>query len=287
MSGRRADFEADPAPGRRDGRGPSRSWRRWRRGCWPVSTGPSPPSPDGLPLRAQRRPHGRLDAPRRRASNFELPPILQPLAPFQRGPPRPQRPGLRQGPGQRRRRGRPRPGVVRLPDRDARRGRPPGPTSAPGSRPTRSPPAASATGPGSPRWNSGSSAIGAAGTATAATRASTSTPSSWRSPTSPLPNEVDPKLIFDRLFSGAARRPRPPQAEPVARQRPRRGPRRRQGAGEQARRLGPPEARPVSLLRPGAGAADLPGRDAPAGPAAGRCDPAGRARRPSFPSTSA
>ena len=37
--------------------------------------------PHGVPLRAQRQEHGRLDADSRRA-DFELPPILEPLAPF-------------------------------------------------------------------------------------------------------------------------------------------------------------------------------------------------------------
>ena len=66
----------------------------------------------------------------------------------------------------------------------------------------------------------------------------------------------------------AAQRPRPPQAEPAAGQRARRRPGRRPRPGQPARRRRPAEARPVPLLRPRAGAADRPRRDAAAGPAA-------------------
>ena len=93
---------------------------------------------------------------------------------------------------------------------------------------------------------------------------------SWRSPTSPLPNEVDPRLVFERLFSE-----RPNDPDRLKRNRLRasvldavhgRRPRLEQPAG----RRRPSEAGPVPLLRPRAGTADRPRRDPAAGPAARR-----------------
>ncbi len=255
--------------------GPGRRRRRsGRPDGWPSSTCPTAPSwPTG-----PRRPKG---------PDFDLPPILEPLAPLSGRPARPQRPDLRQGPGQRRRRRRPRPGLVRVPDRlpgaeDRRRQLPVGDLGRPGRRPAdRRPDPAPLAG------TRASNATGAAGNCDSGYSCVYEHTISWRSPTSPLPNEVDPRLDLRPPLLRAAQRPRPPQAEPAAGQRARRRARRRQGAGEQARRRRPPEARPVPLLRPRAGAADRPRRDPAAGPAARGRGPAAGDARPTWPSTSA
>ena len=93
---------------------------------------------------------------------------------------------------------------------------------------------------------------------------------SWRSPTSPLPTEVDPRLVFERLFSE-----RPNDPDRLKRNRLRASVLDAvlddaRGLENQLGRRRPAEARPVPLLRPRAGAADRPRRDPAAGPAARR-----------------
>ena len=140
-------------------------------GGWCGGRGPAAAA-DGLPLRAQRRHHGRLDAGDR-GDRLRPAGHPQPLAPFRQDllvlsgltcdKARPNGDGA--GDHARRR--------VGLPDRLPGRARPPGPTSGPASRPTRSPPPAWATGRGSPRWSWASSATAGPATATAATPSST------------------------------------------------------------------------------------------------------------------
>ena len=143
--------------------------RRWRR-TWRDRASPS----HGLPLRAQRRDHGRLDA-RDRGGQLRAPRDPSAAGSVQGRLARLERPDLRQGPGQRRRRRRPRPCLVGVLDRlpgaeDGRRQLPVRRFGRPGRRQP-----ASAIAPGSPRWSSASNGTAGPATATADIHASTST----------------------------------------------------------------------------------------------------------------
>ena len=79
---------------------------------------------------------------------------------------------------------------------------------------------------------------------------------SWRSESTPMAKEINPQLVFERLFAGqlSARPPRSrPGATRTARVRPRLRPRGRQAAPGQARPGRPPEGRRVPDLGPRAG----------------------------------
>ena len=179
---------------------------------------------------------------------------------------RPRRADVRQGAGQRRRGRRPRPRQRVVPHRRAgeedRRGELPGRAR----RPTSSPPSSSATGRGCRRWNWPSRSTAGPATATAATRASTSTRCRGANATTPVPPEVNPRQVFDRLFADKPQRPGGGRPERAAGERARLRPRGRQGPEPQARRQRPAEARPVPVGRAGAGEADRPRRAADARP---------------------
>ena len=157
------------------------------------------PNPRGLRLRAERGPDAGLDPPDDRDRLRPAP--LARTAP--RGPRRParlERPDARPGPEPRRRRGRPRPGDGRLPHR-----RPPpedrrGPTSAPGISVDQL--AASKVGQAT-RFASleiGCEGGRDAGQCDHGYSCAYQVNLSWRGPSAPAAKEVDPRLVFDRLF---------------------------------------------------------------------------------------
>jgi hypothetical protein len=76
---------------------------------------------------------------------------------------------------------------------------------------------------------------------------------SWRSERTPVPKEVNPRLVFERLFGTG-----PGQARALPQERARPGPRRRQAASGHARHLGQPQARRVHDGRARAGGAHRP-----------------------------
>ena len=157
-------------------------------------------SPDGLPVCAQRRHHGRLDTRRPRGAGFELPAILQPMAPFRND-------------------------LLVLSGLTCDKGRPHGDGGGDHARAS----SAFLTGCQARKTAGANFRSGISADQVAASRLGDHTrlPSlelgieryrgagncdsgyscvyehtiSWRSPTSPLPNEVDPRLVFDRLFS--------------------------------------------------------------------------------------
>ena len=88
-----------------------------------------------------------------------------------------------------------------------------GATSARGSRSTRSPPRRSASSRGSPRWSWASTAGRRSGDCDTGYSCAYSSNISWRSPTTPMAKEVNPRLVFDRLF--ASRRPRTSRPRPA------------------------------------------------------------------------
>ena len=197
-----------------------------------------------------------------------------------------QRPDLRQGPRQRRRRRRPCPRLVRVPDR-----RPGAKTAGANFRAGISADQAAAQRLGDqtrlPSLELGDRSLpGHGAIAIAATHAYMSTQSRGGRPPSPLPTEVDPKLVFDRLFSERPNDPDRLKREPAPVQRPRHGAGRRPRARAPAGRVRSPEARRVLDLRPRTGTADRPRRDPAAGPAPRRRGPAPTAVRPTSPSIS-
>ncbi len=97
---------------------------------------------------------------------------------------------------------------------------------------------------------------------------------SWRSATQPLPKEVNPKLVFERLF-GAGAGCRPGQTRSAAQEHPRFCPRGRQGSAQQARRQRPAQAGRILHRRPRHRAAHRAGGEAAAGEDARLSKPAG------------
>ena len=228
---------------------------------------------DGVPLRPQRRAHGRLDARRPRGPASSCRPSSSRWPPFTGRPARPQRPDLRQGPAQRRRRRRPRPRRGGVPDRR---------------------PAAKTAGANIQAGVSVDQVAAAAARRPHPARRR----SSWASNATAGPGNCDsgyscvyehthllavadrrrcrrrsnPRLVFDRLFADRPQRPRPrSSANRAAGERPRLRARGRPAASNgQLGGSRPPEARRVPDRRPRARAADRPGRDAAAGRAARR-----------------
>ena len=186
-------------------------------------------------------------------------------APVQGRPARPDRPDRRQGPRPRRRRRRPRPGLVgvphRLPAAQDRRRRHPRRhlRRSGGRRPHRRPdPAAVARNRLRARraWPA---------TATRATAASTPRPCPGARPRTPLPKEVNPRLVFERLFGSgpdadraAARRQRAAASSTSSAKTP-------ASLHDQARRQRSAQARRVFHRRPRHRAAHRAGREAAAG----------------------
>jgi hypothetical protein len=134
--------------------------------------------------------------------DFEFTRILKPLEGTARAHAGHHRPGAaeRERPGRRRRRSRARRGL--LPDR-----RPPaqdGGRRHPGraSRSIRSPLARSAATRGTPRSSSAATSRARSATATPGYSCAYTNSLSWRSPTSPMPPETNPRLAFERLFGG-------------------------------------------------------------------------------------
>ena len=108
---------------------------------------------------------------------------------------------------------------------------------------------------------------------------------SWRSATQPLPKEVNPKLVFERLFA-AANDPAQGQARRAAEEHPRFRPRGREEPRKPARRQRPAQARRVLHVRSATSSC------ASSGPRSCRrsrrpTTPRRRASRPSTRSTSA
>ena len=156
---------------------PCPGWRPWRPAAGlgelpPVRAARPRPQADGVPLRPQRRAHGRLDA-QGRGSRLHPAVDARAARAVQGRAAGPHRPGPAQRRGARRRRRRPRPVALVLPDRrppaQDRRGR----TSRRGSRSTRSPRRSSAARRGCPRWSSASSAAASRATAIRAIAAPT------------------------------------------------------------------------------------------------------------------
>ena len=138
--------------------------------------------------------------PTSEGTDFELPAILQPLAPYREDDARPQRPDLRQGPPERRRSRRPCPRLVGVPDRV------PGPQDGRGQLPLRhlGRPGrrrlASAIEPGCRRSSWASNDFAGPATATAATPASTST----RSPGARRPRRCRTRSIPGSSSTGSS-----------------------------------------------------------------------------------
>ncbi len=198
-----------------------------RLGRRPPAAGAGRAQPHGVPLRAQRQEHGRLDAEGGRRRLRAAAPSCEPLAAGQGRAARADRPDRRQGPRQRRRRRRPRPRPGRVPHRlpaaQDRRHRHPGRRLGRSGGRRR----ASATRRGWPSLEIGCERGAMAGNCDSGYSCVYSSTMSWRSATQPLPKEVNPKLVFERLFgtgpdADRAQRDAQPQEHPRLRPRGRR-----------------------------------------------------------------
>ena len=140
--------------------------------------------------------------PKAAGKAFDCTRILKPLEAFREDTLVLSRPGARERLRARRRPRRPRPRGGRAISPASTRRRPPAPTSRTASRSIRSPRSTSATRRASPRSSSAATTRASSATATPATAAPT--PTAWRgaAPTSPLPPETNPRLVFERLFGG-------------------------------------------------------------------------------------
>ncbi len=185
---------------------------------------------------------------------FEFTRILKPLEPFREdtaGPLGPRAPERRRA---RRRPGRPRPRRRRRTSPACTRARRRAPTSRTASRSTRSPRSTSATAD-APRVARARAARTRArsATATPATSCAYTNSLSWRGPTTPMPPETNPRLVFERLFGADRHQPRPGGARagacaPPEHPRPGRA-RARRSSSRDLGPVGPPQARRVPARR--------------------------------------
>ena len=192
-------------------------WRRWRprrrragdtarqgrrrRSAWRSSTFPT----------ASTWPTGR---PKDAGPSFQLPADPQTARGVQGRLARPHRPGPAQRRRPRRRPRRPCRVARLLPDRPIR-SRPTAPTSASGSRSTRSPRRRSASHTRIPLARAGHRPRRQSGNCDSGYSCAYSSNISWRSANTPMAKEINPRLVFDRLFAiqtATSRRPTAPSA---------------------------------------------------------------------------
>ena len=224
--------------------------------------------------------------PKAEGTDFDLPPILEPLKPVRDQAAGAHRADRGQGPAARRRRRRPRPRAGRVPHRRAAARRPTAPTSGPASRSIRWPRRGSADKTRLPSLELGGEHGSMAGNCDSGYSCVYSSTMSWRSATQPLPKEVNPKLVFERLFATKPPAERAAAGRDAARACSTSSARTRKDLDDQARGERQAEAGRVLLRRARHRAADRARREAAAGEDA-RLQGARRASRRSTTNTSA
>ena len=157
-----------------------------------------PAAPLRRDLHPARRDHGRSGRPAASGAGFEFTPILKPLEPFRDSARRRQQSRPRRGPGRRPRRAR-----RRLAERRDRRSGPKGRTST--SDTTIDQIVAKQIGQDTPFPSlevATEDFTGYVGACDAGYSCAYMNTISWASPTTPLPMEINPRVVFERMFGG-------------------------------------------------------------------------------------